>query len=51
MALALYLFIVKFLGWIMRFRAQQAATPPLTPDHVLLTEIRDLLKEQSRPSV
>jgi large conductance mechanosensitive channel len=51
MALALYLFIVKFLGWIMRFRAQQAAIPPLTKDQVLLTEIRDLLKEESKPSV
>jgi large conductance mechanosensitive channel len=44
-AFALYLFIVKFLGWIMSFRAQQAAGPTLTKDQVLLTEIRDLLKE------
>jgi large conductance mechanosensitive channel len=46
-ALALYLFIVKFLGWIMKFREQQAKTPPLTKDQALLTEIRDLLKEGS----
>jgi large conductance mechanosensitive channel len=41
-ALALYLFIVKFLGWILKFRAQQAA-PKLTKDQELLTEIRDLI--------
>lgn len=43
---ALFLFIVKFLGWIMRFRGKEAAAPapPLTRDQELLTEIRDLLK-------
>lgn len=48
-ALALFLFIKKFLGWIMRFRQQQEAeTPPsLTKDQELLVEIRDLLR--SRP--
>ena len=44
-ALALYLFIVKFMGWILKLRAQQDATPPLTKDQALLSEIRDLLKE------
>jgi large conductance mechanosensitive channel len=44
-ALALYLFIVKFLGWMMRTRKEEAASPPtLTKDQQLLIEIRDLLK-------
>jgi large conductance mechanosensitive channel len=46
----LFLFIVKFLGWIMRARKQEeqariAAPPPLTKDQALLTEIRDLLQK------
>ncbi len=50
-ALALYLFIVKFIGWITAFRKDEAAAvPPLTKDQALLTEIRDLLKERSRPA-
>lgn len=45
-ALALYIFIVKFLGWIMKAKQQEAAQPlPLTKDQELLTEIRDLLKK------
>ena len=45
---ALFLFIVKFLGWVLRLRKeQQAATPPLTRDQELLTEIRDLLLKTS----
>jgi len=48
-ALALYLFIVKFMGWIMAFNKEQAdAALPLTKDQGLLTEIRDLLKEGSK---
>ena len=48
-AVALFLFIVKFLGWIMTLRKQeQVATPPLTKDQELLTEIRDLLKSTGR---
>ncbi len=44
-AFALFLFIVKFLGWVMRTRKEeQAAPPPLTKDQELLTEIRDLLR-------
>jgi large conductance mechanosensitive channel len=46
-ALALYLFIVKFLGWIMR--AREAEPPALTKEQQLLTEIRDLLKEPAGP--
>jgi len=42
-ALALYIFIVKFLGMIMKSKA--AAPPAPTQDQVLLTEIRDLLKK------
>ena len=47
-SLALFLFIVKFLGWIMRAKAQEAvAPPPPTRDQELLTEIRDLLKKSA----
>jgi large conductance mechanosensitive channel len=50
-ALALYLFIVKFTSWITAFRKDQAAAvPPLSKDQELLTEIRDLLKERSWPA-
>ena len=43
-ALAIFLFIVKFLGWLMRAKREEAATPaPLTKEQALLTEIRDLL--------
>jgi large conductance mechanosensitive channel len=46
-ALALFLFIVKFLGWLIRTKKEEvAAVPPLTKDQELLTEIRDLLKHQ-----
>ena len=45
-ALALYLFIVKFLGMIMKSKAEEAAAPPApTKDQELLAEIRDLLKK------
>ena len=44
-ALALFIFIVKFLGWIMR--KKEAAPPPPTKDQELLMEIRDLLKQKS----
>jgi len=46
-ALVLYIFIVKFLGWITQSKKQEAAAPPPpTKDQELLTEIRDLLKAQ-----
>jgi large conductance mechanosensitive channel len=46
-ALALFIFIVKFLGWLMHIRNEEvAAIPPLTKDQELLTEIRDLLKQR-----
>jgi large conductance mechanosensitive channel len=45
-SMALFLFVVKFLGWVMRTKKEEkAALPPLTKDQELLTEIRDLLKQ------
>ncbi|OGP68084.1 MAG: hypothetical protein A2W27_01590 [Deltaproteobacteria bacterium RBG_16_44_11] len=42
--LALYIFIVKFLGLIMKSKQQEVVVPPPpTKDQQLLTEIRDLL--------
>ena len=47
-AAALFLFIVKFLGWVMKSKAEETpaapAVPAITKDQELLTEIRDLLK-------
>jgi len=48
-ALALFIFIVKFLGWIMKSKKEEVAAPapppPPTRDQELLAEIRDLLKK------
>jgi large conductance mechanosensitive channel len=45
-ALALFVFIVKFLGWVMRTKKEEAvAPPPPTRDQELLMEIRDLLRK------
>jgi len=48
-ALALFFFIVKLLGWVMRSKQAETAAPapppPPTKDQELLTEIRDLLKK------
>jgi large conductance mechanosensitive channel len=48
-ALALFIFIVKFLGWILRSKQAEATAPapppPPTRDQELLAEIRDLLKK------
>jgi large conductance mechanosensitive channel len=54
-AFVLFLFIVKFLGWVNRLRhAESTSTPapPLTTQEQLLSEIRDLLKQQleSKPA-
>lgn len=52
-ALALFLFVVKFLGWVMKLRRKEEAAPPpppLTKDQQLLTEIRDLLAKQAPPA-
>ena len=49
LALALFIFIVKFLGWVMQSKAAEPDAPPApTVDQELLTEIRDLLKQQAR---
>jgi large conductance mechanosensitive channel len=46
-ALILFLFIVKFVGWVASLRKQEAAAPPPpTRDQELLMEIRDLLKKE-----
>lgn len=45
-ALALYIFIVKFIGMIMKSKEEEAAAPAvLTKDQELLTEIRELLRK------
>lgn len=49
LALVLFIFVVKFLGFIMRTK-QDAPPPPPTKDQELLSEIRDLLKNQRSPS-
>ncbi len=50
MAAVLFLFLVKFLGWLLRTqKAEAAAMPRMTKEEELLTEIRDLLK--NRPPV
>ena len=47
-ALALYIFIVKFLRLAMKAKKEEvAAAPAPTKDQELLTEIRDLLKRNS----
>ena len=47
LALVLFIFILKFLGWVMREKkAEVAAPPPPTKDQELLGEIRDLLKRR-----
>ena len=46
-ALALFIFIKKFLGILLRTKKEEiAAIPPLTKDQELLTEIRDQLKNR-----
>ena len=46
-SLALFVFIVKFLGWALNAKKEDEAAPhPLTKDQELLTEIRDLLKDR-----
>ena len=46
-ALVLFIFIVKFLNWIMKSQKEEAAAPPSpTKDQELLMEIRDLLRQK-----
>jgi large conductance mechanosensitive channel len=48
-AAVLFIFIVKFLGLILRFKTDATEAPPaLTRDQELLMEIRDLLKSGTR---
>ncbi len=49
LAAALFFFIVKFLGWLMKAKAADAvvAAPEPTKEEKLLTEIRDLLKARA----
>ncbi|MFZ0134234.1 MAG: large conductance mechanosensitive channel protein MscL [Desulfobacterales bacterium] len=45
-ALALFIFIKKFLGFILKTKEEEPLAPPaLTKDQELLTEIRDLLQK------
>jgi large conductance mechanosensitive channel len=44
-AAILFLFLVKFLGWLMRAKQPDEAAPVLSREEELLTEIRDLLKD------
>ncbi|MDI6742031.1 MAG: large conductance mechanosensitive channel protein MscL [Smithella sp.] len=45
-AIALYIFIVKFLGLIIKKKQEEVVEPPpLTKDQELLIEIRELLKK------
>jgi large conductance mechanosensitive channel len=45
-SLVLFLFAVKFLGWVLHERKVEAEVPPPpTKEQELLTEIRDLLKQ------
>jgi large conductance mechanosensitive channel len=47
-ALALYVFIVKFVGFVMKEKKTEAVAPPApTKDQELLAEIRDLLKQRA----
>jgi large conductance mechanosensitive channel len=46
-ALVLYIFLVKFLGWIMKSQNEEVAVPQPTKDQELLMEIRDLLKQKA----
>lgn len=55
-AFVLFLFIRKFLGWMMKARHREAAgiepaPPPLSKDQQLLSEIRDLLRAGSAARV
>ena len=43
-AAILFLFLVKFLGWLMRPKRPDEVAPALSRQEELLTEIRDLLK-------
>jgi large conductance mechanosensitive channel len=43
-SLALFLFVVKFLSWVIKAKKEESVPLPLTKDQELLTDIRDLLR-------
>lgn len=51
-AIALFIFVVKFLGWIMKMKKSEeadpapAAPPAPTREELLLIDIRDILKSR-----
>jgi large conductance mechanosensitive channel len=50
-SIVLFIFIVKFLGHITKFKEKEAAAPPPpTKDQELLMEIRDLLRD-NKPTI
>jgi large conductance mechanosensitive channel len=49
MAAILFVFLRKFLGWVIRAREPEKTPPPLTRQEELLTEIRDLLQARLTP--
>jgi large conductance mechanosensitive channel len=52
-SLAVFVFIVKFFGWLARVRGEEepAQAPALTRDQELLIEIRDLLKQRANQGI
>jgi len=46
-AFVVFIFLKKLMGWMMRAKQEAAAAPPMTKDQLLLTEIRDLLKQKA----
>ena len=49
LAFVLFIFIVKFLGWVIKAKKEEIVdVAPIVPAEIqLLTEIRDLLKGKS----
>jgi large conductance mechanosensitive channel len=48
-AFVVFIFLKKLMGWMTRAKQQEAvaASPPLSKDQQLLTEIRDLLQQNA----
>jgi large conductance mechanosensitive channel len=51
-SLAVFIVIVKVVGWLIRQREKppEQQPPPVSKDEMLLTEIRDILKAQAERS-
>jgi large conductance mechanosensitive channel len=45
-AIAVFIVIVKLVGWVSRRREEPEEIPPLSQQEILLTEIRDLLRNR-----